>query len=101
MILFNSLIFSVIWSRDPDSRRVRESPVERLISASGANFGAWSKYVFFQELFCLSCYRLEIFYGLGIFKNLKLLVNKVFKKPSVENFYLVTQHQFSTKMPGI
>ena len=77
------------------------TPVESLISATGADFGARSKSFFLKELFILNSYRAEFWHGLGIFKNLKLLLKEFFKNQFMEDFYLVTQHQFSTKMPGI
>ena len=57
--------------------------VERLNSATGADFGARSKSFFFKELVCLTCYRAEIWYGIGIFKNLKILLDKFFKISSI------------------
>ena len=73
------------------------TPVERLIAPLEPASEPALKGFSFEELFYLTYYRCEIFYGLGIFEYLKLLVNIFFKKPSVENFYLVTQRQFSTK----
>ena len=82
-------------------RHVTITPVECLISASGASFGAWSKSFFFKLHFFCNCYRSEFWHVPAFFKNLKILLNEVFKNQSIEHFYLVTQDQFSTKTQRI